>query len=94
MRVALSGRRPVAGSSRGWLFVGAGALLAGLALMAYGASQQRGAAGVGILAGSALAVLGLGGMSPWLLAVLARGAGPLPLAWRLAVRDGRALPRL
>lgn len=87
VRVALGGRRPVAGSGHGWLRAGVLSLALGLLLLTLAASGSDAAAGVGVLGGSVLAVLGLGACSPWLLGALARAAGPLPLAWRLAVRD-------
>jgi putative ABC transport system permease protein len=87
IRVALSGRRPVAGSSSRWLRTGLGLLALGSVAVLWGGLAGHDAAGVAVLAGSILGVLGFGASSPWLLDQLARRAGPLPLSWRLAVRD-------
>lgn len=87
IRVALSGRRPVPGASNGPLAVGLVMLSVGLGLTLLGRERDEAVAGPAILAGSILAVLGLGMASPWLLGALGRIAGPLPLVWRLAVRD-------
>ncbi|MBK7642108.1 MAG: FtsX-like permease family protein [Planctomycetes bacterium] len=87
VRVALSAQRPVAEGTRGWMLLGGGLLGCGLSCVAWGAQREGPEAGLGILLGSALAVLGLGAASPWILGLLARAAAPLPLAWRLAARD-------
>lgn len=87
VRIALSGRRPVAGSSRGGLIVGLALVGGGFGWMAVGARGDGALAAIGILGGSISGVLGLGACSPWLLSLLARLAAPLPLAWRLAARD-------
>ncbi len=87
IRVALSGRRPVAGSSRGWLFAGLGLGALGVLLVLAGAFGGTRMAALLILSGSILLALGLGAASPWILGGLASWAGPLPIAWRLAVRD-------
>jgi len=87
IRVALSGRRPVAEGTRGWMLLGGALLAGGIAFVAWGARRDGAEAGMGILLGSAFAALGLGAASPWLLGLLARAAAPLPLAWRLAARD-------
>ena len=87
IRVALAGRRPASESSAPWLATGL--VLIGLSLGAvlWGTRSAGSAAAVAILGGSIAGVLGLGAVSPWLLGALARLAGPLPLSWRLAVRD-------
>lgn len=87
IRVALAGRRPITEGSRGWLVAGCVALAAGVTTLALGTRSGGLGAALTILVGSALAVLGFGAISPALLGGLARLAGPLPLAWRLAVRD-------
>lgn len=87
IRVALGGRRPVAEGTRTWLVLGVASIACGIAAVVVGAGTQGIAASVTMLGGSALAVLGLGATSPWILGALARRAAPLPLAWRLAVRD-------
>jgi len=87
IRVALAGRRPVTEGARGWLVTGSLALLLGVALLVLGTRAGDLGAALAVLGGSVLAVLGFGALSPALLGGLARLAGPLPLAWRLAVRD-------
>lgn len=87
IRVALAGRRPVTEGSRGWLVTGALALALGLVTLVLGTRSGELGAALAVLSGSILAVLGFGALSPALLGGLARLAGPLPLAWRLAVRD-------
>ena len=87
IRWALGGRRPVAGESHRWLGLGITLVCVGLLLMFWGRHAQDAAAGVAILAGSVAALLGFGATSPWILGFLARFAAPLPLPWRLAVRD-------
>ena len=86
IRVALSGRRPVPGSARRWLIAGVAAIVVGVGLMAIGASRPA-TLSVAVLIGGAGAVLGLGACAPWVLDALAHLAGPLPLSWRLAIRD-------
>lgn len=87
IRVALGGRRPVAEGTRAWLVLGLVSIVCGVAAVVVGTRAQGLAASAAMLGGSALSVLGLGAATPWLLGVLARNAAPLPLAWRLAVRD-------
>ncbi|MEM7307494.1 MAG: ABC transporter permease [Planctomycetota bacterium] len=88
IRVALGGRRPVTAGSGRWLAVGLLTVAAGFSLLAFGALHKgESMSGLAILVGSMLGVLGFGGCSPWVLQRLASWAGPLPLAWRLAVRD-------
>ncbi len=87
LRVALGGRRPVTSGSRAWLVAGLALTGGGAALVLLARAAEDARATIGILVGSALALAGLGALSPWLLAGLARRAAPLPLAWRLAVRD-------
>lgn len=58
-----------------------------LALLKFHPRGDAVIAGAAIVGGSILGVLGFGAMSPWVLDRLARWAAPLPLAWRLAVRD-------
>jgi putative ABC transport system permease protein len=87
IRVALSGRRPVtSGSGRG-LTLGLVMVTGGVVLMLTGVRSQSDLSGVSILVGSVGALLGFGVCSPWLLGTLGGVAAPLPLAWRLAVRD-------
>ncbi len=87
IRVALGGRRPLTTSPRGWLVGGLALVGIGVGSMLFGTLVEPDAAGLAILVGSILAALGLGACSPWILGGLARFARPLPLAWRLAVRD-------
>ncbi len=87
IRVALAGRRPVTQGSHRMLFAGVVTVASGLGMLAYGARIQGNVAGTLLVAGSVFGVLGFGACSPWLLDRLARWAAPLPLAWRLAVRD-------
>ncbi|MCR9247536.1 MAG: FtsX-like permease family protein [bacterium] len=87
IRVALSGRRPVATPSGRWLAVGTG--LVGLGAVSIAATPWIGgpAGGFALLGGAVFAVAGFGAASPWVLACLARLAAPLSLPWRIAVRD-------
>lgn len=88
IRVALGARRPVPPPSRAWMLAG-GIMTALAAVLVLGMTGSRGAlAGFALIGGSVLAVAGLGASSPWLLGRFARGAAHLPLAMRLAVRDG------
>lgn len=87
IRVALGGRRPSPGGAGRWLVWGLALLVGGFAAMFAGAGGSGLVAGTALLGGSMSAVLGLGVASPWLLERLARRAGRLPIAWRLAVRD-------
>jgi putative ABC transport system permease protein len=87
IRVALSGRRPVTSRSGRGLTLGLIMVAGGVVLMLAGVRSQSELSGVAILVGSVGALLGFGVCSPWLLGTLARVAAPLPLPWRLAVRD-------
>ncbi|MEM8711565.1 MAG: ABC transporter permease [Planctomycetota bacterium] len=87
IRIALSGRRPLERGSLGFLRSGSLLLGLGAALIAGGALYQSKASGISILLGAIVFVLGLGLLSPWILERLARLASPLPLPWRLALRD-------
>ena len=91
IRVALSGRRPVATNPRrGLVLAGALVALGVLGLLvgaALAAAGEDAAVGVAVLAGSVAVVAGLALGAPWTLATLARVAAPLPFVWRLAVRD-------
>lgn len=87
IRVALAGRRPISEGSRAWFAVGALLLGLGVTAVVLGAGSEGPSSALGILAGSACAVLGFGAASPELLGWIARFAAPLPLAARLAVRD-------
>ncbi|MGQ0554180.1 MAG: FtsX-like permease family protein [Planctomycetota bacterium] len=87
VRVALSGRRPVTSGGGRWLVAGLTLLITGTILVLWSTGLSAPSAGPSLLAGSVLSVLGLGACSPWLLGVFARLAAPLPLPWRLAVRD-------
>jgi hypothetical protein len=91
IRIALGGRRPVATPARRWRTAGLTLFACGAALVLLGRGGDGPAAGAGVLAGSVVALLGLGALSPWLLEGLARCAAPLPLPWRLAVRDAGRL---
>ncbi len=87
IRSALGGRRPAASArSRGPLL---GLAMAGLGavVVAIGARTGGAAGATALLLGAATVFLGFGVASPGLLAGIARLAGPLPPAWRLAVRD-------
>ncbi len=87
VRLALAGRRPVRTPSRVWLRAAAILFGAGVAAMLLATGRPGPVEAFGVLAGSIVAMLGLAASSPWLLDVAARFAGPLPLDWRLAVRD-------
>ncbi len=87
VRVALSGRRPIQAGSRGFLRAGMALVALGTLSVAGGSLMPGKLSGIAILAGAIALVLGLGSLSPWILEVLARGAGRLPIPWRLAVRD-------
>lgn len=85
--VALSGRRPALVATRAWLVLGAVLITLGSVWLVLGVRDDDATAAVSVLGASIACVLGLGACSPWLLAALARHAGALPLAWRLAARD-------
>lgn len=85
--VALSGRRPTLVATRAWLVLGAVLITLGSVWLVLGVRADDATAAVSVLGASIACVLGLGACSPWLLAALARHAGALPLAWRLAARD-------
>jgi pimeloyl-ACP methyl ester carboxylesterase len=87
IRVALGSRRPVADRPRRWLVAGLAIEATACAIVLTLPFARGAVAGVGLVAGALLGVLGFGLSSPWLLERLARGAAALPLAWRLAVRD-------
>ncbi len=87
IRAALGGRRPITEGSRTWLLLGLLALLGGAGVLVLGTRATGPVAAMAILGGAGLAVLGFGATSPALLGALARLAGPLPLPWRLAVRE-------
>lgn len=87
IRLALGGRRPPTADARSWLRVGIFLVLLGILLTSMARSEHTAAAVLGVLVGPVLGIVGFGLCSPWLLDVLARRAAPLPLSWRLAVRD-------
>lgn len=87
IREALSGRRPLRTRSTGWLCFGLLSVALSLALLWFGPRDMAVLGAISLVGGSILGVLGFGACSPWLLDGLARSAAPLPLAWRLAVRD-------
>lgn len=87
LRVALAGRRPVAAPAGRWLAVGVVLVVVGVALLLLGSTRADALSGLGLVAGSACAVLGLCATTPWILDRAARAAGRLPIACRLAVRD-------
>ncbi len=87
IREALSGRRPLRTRSIGWLLFGLASVGSSLVLLWFGPRNMAALGAISLVGGSILGVLGFGACSPWLLDGLARSAGPLPLAWRLAVRD-------
>jgi pimeloyl-ACP methyl ester carboxylesterase len=87
IRAALSGRRPGGAPARGWLVAGGGLLAVGVGLLVAAPRLSGAIAGTAALLGPIFGILGFGMASPWLLGVLARGAGRLPIAWKLAVRD-------
>lgn len=87
IREALSGRRPAPTRSQGWLALGSLMLFAGVALVMLAPRDHPATATLGIIGGPILMIVGLGACTPWLLDRLAQWAAPLPVAWRLAVRD-------
>lgn len=89
VRVALGGRAPAPRTSAASVAVGLVALTLAAVWLAgvRPASQASSSAALAVLGASLLALCGLGALCPGLLAGLARLAGPLPLAWRLAARD-------
>ncbi|MEQ8766743.1 MAG: ABC transporter permease [Planctomycetota bacterium] len=87
IRIALSGRRPPVRGSGKWVLVGTLLVALALALMVAAIRARGLTATLSILAAAVCGVLGFGALSPWLLEQLARFAAPLPLSWRLAVRD-------
>ena len=87
IRTALSGQRPIRAGSRGFLRAGGALAAIGTLAVIGGALLQGNASGVLILGGAIILVLGLGTLSPWILEFAAKGAGKLPVPWRLAVRD-------
>lgn len=87
VRAALGGRRPVTTGARTWFIAGVVLLVGGFGFMFWGSTSTGFVAGTGVLIGAVLGVLGFGACSPSFLHGLARLAAPLPLAWRLAVRD-------
>ena len=85
--VALSGRRPALVATRAWLALGLVLITLGSVWLVLGVRADDATAAASVLGASIACVLGLGACSPWILAALARRAGALPLAWRLAARD-------
>ncbi|RAY12376.1 hypothetical protein DPM19_24815 [Actinomadura craniellae] len=82
---ALAGRRDGARAVRGKPVAGIALIVVGVLVCAGGAGPLReygpAAGAVALILGAVLAV-------PWAVALAGRGAGPLPLPLRLAVRDG------
>ncbi len=89
VREALRGRRPPTSSHRATFVIGVVAAGTGLGLLALASRTpaEPAVSGTMILFGSLFGLLGFGLISPWLLGVLAKVAAPLPLPWRLALRD-------
>ncbi len=87
VRQALSGRRPTTERSQAWLIAGLLMVMAGVCLLALASRQEPVARALGVVLGPILGIIGFGACSPWLLDWSAQRAAPLPLAWRLAVRD-------
>lgn len=87
IRVALGGRRPVRTRSVAGLVAGIVMLAAGLGLVLFAPREHDLTATLGVVVGPILGLVGFGTCSPWLLGALARCAGRLPVAWRLAARD-------
>lgn len=87
IKESLSGRRPR--GDRGFLFgvVGAVCIVVSLGLLLFAPRTSAVLGAAAIICGSILGMLGFGIASPTFLALLARSASRLPLAWRLAVRD-------
>ena len=67
--------------------VGAVCLLISLGLLLFAPRDSAVLGAAAIIVGSILGMLGFGVASPAFLALMARSASRLPLAWRLAVRD-------
>ncbi|MBZ0112251.1 MAG: ABC transporter permease, partial [Thermoanaerobaculia bacterium] len=87
IRVALGAARPPLDDPRRWLKTGLLLVVAGGLMTLMAAQEGLVTATLGVIVGPVLGLLGFGLCSRWLLDRLARLAGPLPLAWRLAVRD-------
>ncbi|MFJ2031944.1 ABC transporter permease [Streptosporangium sp. NPDC087985] len=92
---ALAGRRPTVRDRAGWPLLGLVLLTAGAGAMVFGIRS----ADVMILFGGVLGLLGLVMVTPWLVRLIGRPAGRLPLPLRLAVRDasrnrGRTAPAI
>ncbi len=87
IRTALASRRPPREPAHRWLGGGVALLLLAAAAIAAGAWGPESSSASLTIAGSIAGALGLGAFCPWVLEQLARRAGGLPLAWRLAVRD-------
>jgi putative ABC transport system permease protein len=81
---ALAGRRGVTRSRRRWVVVGLAMLAVGTAVLSYGAVRANSTV---ILAGLAVAELGLVFCTPAAVGLLARFGRVLPLAARIALRD-------
>ncbi|MEM7583710.1 MAG: FtsX-like permease family protein [Acidobacteriota bacterium] len=87
IRQALSGRRPTRHRSHKWLRVGLAMVTAGLVLLVLASHEHTLLRALGVVLGPIFGIIGFGACAPWLLEWSARRAAPLPLAWRLAVRD-------
>ncbi|MEM7352974.1 MAG: alpha/beta fold hydrolase, partial [Acidobacteriota bacterium] len=87
IRVALGGRRPAKKDSRRWLRLGLPLVIGGFLLTLLAQLEGDVAATLGVIVGPLAGIVGFGLCSPWLLDTLARRAAPLPLTWRLAIRD-------
>lgn len=86
IRVALSARRPVRRDAARWHWSGLMMGSVGVALVAGGAGFTE-FAPLATLSGGVLIVIGLCVVCPAILQWMTRFAAPLPLAWRLAIRD-------
>ncbi len=86
IREALSGRRPTATRSRLWLLLGTSLVALSLILLLV-PKEGSPLLGLAVVFGPIFGIVGFGACAPWLLDGLARRAAPLPLAWRLAIRD-------
>ncbi|MFN0150439.1 MAG: alpha/beta fold hydrolase [bacterium] len=87
IRDSLGGRRPARARSERWLAAGVAFGAAGVSLLFFAPRAHAITGMLGMIGGPVLSLLGFGLASPWLLDGLARGAAPLPLVLRLAVRD-------
>ena len=85
--VALGGRRPVRSSAAASGQLGGILFVLGTGCMAVARLCTGTMAGLVLVGGGALSLIALCLLGGWFLDRCARWAGPLPLLWRLAVRD-------